>query len=290
MKALLMISWMLCMFFLSSEVAWSVPLIALLDSNKLQHLDTINLDFIQGRTTITGLQPGEKVLAIDFRPSTGQLYGVTDASRLYIINPATGVATQVGSGSFSPALSLGLPRGYALDLGFDFNPVVDLIRVVTGTGQNLRLNPDTGAVAAVDTPLAFATGDPNAGRDAIGSAAAYTNNFPGATSTTLYIIVNGSGSGSPPTVLATQGSLGGTPISPNTGQVFTVGNVGFVFIEPTGLDVAPDGTAYALITSTDTLNQFFTVDLATGAATRIGGTGPELVRDIAIALPNSPAP
>ena len=290
MKALITISWMLCMLFLSSEKAWSVPLIALLDSNKLQRLETTNLGFIQSRTTITGLQPGENVLAIDFRPSTGQLYGVTDASRLYTINPATGVATQVGSGSFSPALSLGLTRGYAVDLGFDFNPVVDRIRVVTGTGQNLRLNPDTGAVAAVDTPLAFATGDPNAGRDAIASAAAYTNNFPGATSTTLYIIVNGSGSGSPPTVLATQGSPDGTPISPNTGQLFTVGTVGFVYIEPTGLDIAPDGTAYALITSTDTLNQFFTVDLATGAATHIGGTGPELVRDIAIPLPNSPAP
>jgi hypothetical protein len=63
-----------------------------------------------------------------------------------------------------------------------------------------------------------------------------------------------------------------------------------VYIEPTGLDIAPDGTAYALITSTDTLNQFFTIDLTSGAISHIGGIGPGLVRDLAIALPNSLPP
>jgi hypothetical protein len=230
------------------------------------------------------------LLAIDFRPSTGQLFGVTDLSRLYVINPTTGVATQVGSGSFSPALNLGGIRGWAVDLGFDFNPVVDRIRVVTPTGQNLRLNPDTGEVVAVDTPLAFASGDQSDGRAPLVSAAAYTNNFPGATATTLYTIINGSGSGFPQTILATLGSLGGNPASPNTGQLFTVANIGLVYIEPTGIDIAPDGTAYALLSSTDTLNQFFTINLATGSVSHLGGTGPEFVRDLAIVLPNSVPP
>lgn len=289
MKFLVTSCWILFLLFLSSGSVRSAPLIALTKSNKLLRIETTAPGLIQGQTTVTGLQPGENLLVIDCRPSTGQLYGVTDSSRLYVINP-TGAATQVGSGSFSPALNLGGIQGLAVDLGFDFDPVTDQIRVVTSTGQNLRLNPDTGSVVGVDSTLAFASGDQNAGRAPAVSAAAYTNNFAGATSTTLYTIINGNGSGFPPTVLATQGSTGGSPVSANAGQLFTVGTVGLVYIEPTGLDIAPDGTAYALLTSTDTLNQFFTINLATGAASHIGGIGPEFVRDMAIALPNSEPP
>jgi uncharacterized protein DUF4394/Calx-beta domain-containing protein/uncharacterized protein DUF4214 len=290
MKSLVTFCWILCLVFLCSDVARSAPLVALMASNKLQRIETTAPGFIQGQTTITGLQPGENLLVIDFRPSTGQLYGVTDLSRLYVISLATGAATQVGSGSFSPALELGGFRGFGVDLGFDFDPVTDRIRVVTVTGQNLRLNPDTGSVENVDTTLAFASGDQNDGRAPAVTSAAYSNNFAGATSSTLYTIINGNGSGFPPTVLATQGSPGGSPVSANSGQLFTVGTVGLVYIQPSGLDIAPDGTAYALINSTDTLNQFFTINLATGTISHIGGTGPEFVRDIAIALPNSGPP
>jgi hypothetical protein len=290
MKFLVTFCSVLFILFLNSDAVQSATLIALTEQNKLLRIETTTPGVIQSQTTITGLQPGESLLALDFRPSTGKLYGVTDSSRLYVISLATGVATQVGPGSFSPALNLGGIRGFAVDLGFDFDPVADQIRVVTSTGQNLRLNPDTGSVVGVDSTLAFASGDQNAGRASLVSAAAYTNNFAGATSTTLYTLINGNGSGFPPTVLATQGSPGGSPVSANAGQLFTVGTVGLVYIEPTGLDIAPDGTAYALLTSTDTLNQFFTIDLATGAATHIGGTGPGVVRDLAIALPNSEPP
>ncbi len=121
---------------------------------------------------ITGLQPAEDALAIDLRPATGQIYLLGSSSRLYVLNPATGVAVAVG-GPFTPALS-----GAAF--GFDFNPTVDRIRVVSDTGQNLRLNPDTGAVAGVDTAL-----NPGAPH-VVGSA--YANNVAGATTTTLYAI------------------------------------------------------------------------------------------------------
>lgn len=290
MKFLSTLCSILFLFCLSSAVARSAPLIALTDSNKLQRIETTVPGIIQGQMAVTGLQAGEKLLAIDFRPSTGRLYGVTDSSRLYVISLATGAASVVGSGSFSPALNLGGLRGWIIDLGFDFDPVADQIRIVTVAGQNLRLNPDTGSVVGVDSTLAFASGDPNAGRVDLASAAAYSNNFAGATSTTLYTIINGNGSGGDSTVLATQGSPGGSPISANAGQLFTVGNVGSVYIEPTALDIAPDGTAYALLTGTDTANQFFTINLATGAKTHIGGIGPDFVRDLAIALPNSEPP
>ena len=277
-----------CLFtllFIGSIEASAVPIIALELSNKLRRFESATPEIIQSETPVTGLQPDEMLLAIDFRPANGKLYGITNMGRLYVINPTTGSATQVGSGTFTLALS---PATF--DLGFDFNPVVDLIRVVTPSGQNFRLNPDTGAVVGPDTTITFAAGDPNAGRTPSVSAAAYSNNVSGAASTTLYVITNLSFSGGS-SILATQGSVGGTPVSPNTGQLLTVGNFSGIFTEPSGFDIAPDGTAYALINGTDTLNQFFTVNLTTGALTHVANFGQLFpMRDIAVVLPNSEPP
>jgi hypothetical protein len=92
---------------------------------------------------ITGLAMGETILGIDFRPLTGQLYALGSNSRLYVINTSTGVAT------FVAALTNSMTRmPLALEgssFGFDFNPTVDRIRIVSNTGQNLRANPTTGA-------------------------------------------------------------------------------------------------------------------------------------------------
>src|SRR4030095_15839230 len=112
-------------------------------------------------------QGGENVLGIDFRPATGELYGLGSTSRLYRIDIANGAAVQVGAGPFSPLLS-------GTDFGFDFNPQSDRIRVVSDAEQNLRLNPDTLATF-VDAAL-------NPAGNVV--AAAYTNNFAGAVSTT----------------------------------------------------------------------------------------------------------
>src|SRR5687768_3270747 len=87
--------------------------------------------------TVTGLQSGETLLAIDFRPATGQLYGLGSTSRLYAINLMSGAATPAGATPFVPAIDGSV-------VGFDFNPTVDRIRVVTDSGQNLRLHPETG--------------------------------------------------------------------------------------------------------------------------------------------------
>src|SRR5688572_18709520 len=95
---------------------------------------------------ITGLQSGETLLAIDFRPATGQLYGIGSTSRIYAIHLGSGLATAIGPGPFSPAVNGNI-------VAFDFNPTVDRIRLVTASGQNLRLNPETGAVAATDANL-----------------------------------------------------------------------------------------------------------------------------------------
>ena len=115
----------------------------------------------------------EVILGIDMRPATSQLYALGSSSRLYAINMASGAATAIGMTSFTAALS-------GTSFGFDFNPTVDRIRIVSNTGQNLRAHPVTGAIAATDVSL-------NPGSPSV-DAAAYTNNFAGAASTTLYDI------------------------------------------------------------------------------------------------------
>ena len=95
---------------------------------------------------ITGLQTSETILGIDMRPLTGQLYALGSSSRLYTINMATGAASAVGMGPFDPVL-----KGNSF--GFDFNPTVDRIRIVSDMGQNLRANPITGVIAAIDADL-----------------------------------------------------------------------------------------------------------------------------------------
>jgi len=117
-----------------------------LEGNRLDKFSTSNPETVISSANITGLQAGEKILGIDFRPATGQLYGLGSNSRLYTINPSTGVATFVAALTTVP---MGSTTAVPLSLegtsfGFDFNPVVDRIRIVSNTGQNLRANPITG--------------------------------------------------------------------------------------------------------------------------------------------------
>ena len=192
--------------------------------NFLGSFDSATPGTVTGVVAISGLQPGESILALDCRPATGQIYGLGSASRLYTINPTTGAATQVGAaGAFTLSGNF---------FGFDFNPVVDRIRVVSDLDQNLRLIPDTGALVGVgDTSLAYAAGDPNFGLNPNVVGAAYTNNVAGATTTTLF------GIDSNLDILVRQGGINvppGSP-SPNGGQLFTVGVSGSQHREPGGL-------------------------------------------------------
>ncbi len=228
-----------------------------------------------GTTTsvaITGLQSGENVLGIDLRPATGQLYALGSTSRLYTINPATGAATQVGSGPFTPALS-------GTSFGFDFNPTVDRIRVVSDADQNFRLHPDTGAVVATDTNLAYAAGDPNFGQNPNVVASAYTNNFAGATVTTLEAIDSNLDFG------VLQGSVNGTPISPNTGQLFSATPLGVNTSDAVGFDFSGvTGTGYLSLTPvTGAASSLYTIDGVTVTLVGTIGTG-FIVTDITVGV------
>jgi hypothetical protein len=124
---------------------------------------------------ITGLPMGVTLTGIDFRPLTGELYGVGSDSVVYRVSPVTGRAVAEGP-AFTPSLN-------GRFFGVDFNPTVDRIRVTSDANQNLRLVPDTGALAAMDSDL-----NPN---DPTVVGSAYTNSSFSASlaaSTTLFAL------------------------------------------------------------------------------------------------------
>jgi trimeric autotransporter adhesin len=249
-------------------------MIALTDRNSLLSFNPGTPGMINSTRFITGLSQGETVVGIDFRPATGQLFGVTTASRVITINPFTGAATPVGSAALTTAVN-------GQSFGIDFNPVPDLIRLVSNADQDLRLNPNNAAVAGVDGTLAFVAGDANAAQNPNIVGAAYTNNFAGTNVTTLYEIDSNLNA------LVTQGSVGGAPIGPNTGQLLTVGPLGVDTTDLVGFDIAPvTNAAFASLTPTGSrTSNLYSINLTTGAARMIAPIGGgRLIRDIAFAV------
>ena len=219
--------------------------------------------------TITGLQTtGETVVGIDRRPFNGLVYavsqGVGGTGRIYTINTTTGAATLVSTMSVSLM---------GTSFGVDFNPVPDTagnlpsLRIVSDARQNLRVNVTTGATtvdgtltpAMVVSPL-----DPNIG------AAAYTNNFAGAPSTTLYDID-----------FFRDRLVIQTP--PNNGILMRVGELS-PLVPPMGADITNalvnfdisgvSGIAYASLTPPNAnFSVLYTVNLSTGVASFVGTIG-----------------
>jgi hypothetical protein len=208
----------------------------------------------------------EPVVAIDFRPATGDLYGMGASGRLYGFNLTTNTPI-----SF-PATPTPLT---GTRFGFDFNPAADRIRVTSDSEQNIRLNPNDGSLTATDTNLVYVAGDAHFGANPNVVGSAYTNNFAGAISTTLYDIDS------------TQDTLLYQD-PPNNGSLHTVGGLGVDTSDLVGFDISQGtGTAYASLTVGGTAG-LYTINLANGAATLVGSItiptpGPgETIVDIAV--------
>ncbi|MBD2091288.1 DUF4394 domain-containing protein [Microcoleus sp. FACHB-1515] len=223
-----------------------LPLYALADNNRLVALDPnlIEPGKLLAFVDMSGLAAGETMTAIDFRPGTGELYGLSSADKLYTINLTTGAATQVGVGSvdttgFSP--------------GFDFDPSIDRLRFVSETGENQQIDPLTGAIVSTDGELLYSFVDANAGFVPSVTASAYSNNVAGSSATALY------GIDTDRDVLVLQN---------DQGDLFTVGGLGVDFDRATGFDILTDanGVNRGYAASNDTV---YSIDLATGAATAV---------------------
>lgn len=243
------------LFALTGASALAVPGAALAaeafygvtQDNRLVTFQSDNVTNVAPTHAITGLPGGEKIVGLDVRPLNGQLYALGATSRLYVINPRTGAARQVGATPFIPALA-------GASFGFDFNPTVDRIRVTSDAEQNLRLNPDDGTVTGVDTNLAYAAGDPGAGTNPSVGGSAYTNSFAGATSTTLFDIDNARHA------LVTQNP-------PNDGTLTTVGVLG-TNNNAVAFDIGEGNVGYAVLNGEQSRQNLFRIDLTNGHATQ----------------------
>lgn len=187
---------------------------------------------------------GHAIRSIDFRPATNQLYAIsTDTTfpsqaRVYTVNLATGAVTPIGATDFV----LGNNSSQAVEMEFD--PTTDTIRVLTGaskrSGQNnnFRVSPVTGALIATDPNIDYSTSTNPTEVDNGISAGAYTNNFAGASQTTLYVW-----DWTAFDVLATLGGVNGSQ-TPNNGQIAIVNLPQTPLTSPSGqglgMDISPN--------------------------------------------------
>lgn len=212
--------------------------------------------------TVTGLQPGEILVGIAWRPATGQLLGLgadttANTGTLYLIDPSSGGATAISAPgsvqwtSADGATPVDLPSATA-GWSIDVNPTVDRVRVVASGGLNARINPNNGA--AIDGDLGQASPITGTNPDGLHHGAAtsvmataYTNAYAqpltgGVTTqytldaaTNQLLIQNPSNAG---TLLA------GRPLMPYCAPVLDFGPVGDLDL-PADVAVTTAGTAAA---------------------------------------------
>lgn len=206
--------------------------------------------------------PFDGLDSIDFRPSTGQLYGYQDLTDSYFV-----VDTSTAALTLATAPDVGATTN-TFFLGMDWNPTIDRLRVVTDSTQNLVYNPETGTASAV-TDLFYVSGDPNEAFTPLVIENAYTNSLGsnlGGT-TRQYVLDYGLN------VLAT--------LDNNTGRLETIGELmlaGSVldFDEFVGFDIEStaigSNTARALLTVGGEAG-LYTIDLTTAEATFVGALG-----------------
>jgi hypothetical protein len=158
------------------------------DQNQLISFNVRKPDQLLAIRNISGLPAGVSLVGIDFRPKTGDLYGVGSNSVVYRVNPQTAIAIAENVAPGTPPMDV--PFAPALNgtkFGIDFNPAPDAIRVVSDAQQNLRLAPDAGTVIG-----GVADGNLNPGMPEV-VGAAYTNSTfsvtqPAATAVQLYVL------------------------------------------------------------------------------------------------------
>lgn len=257
---------------LESRIAPAVIFVVETSTNKLASFDSATPGTLVSDVAITGLQAGEIITAIDFRPATGALYGLgivddgaTRTGRLYVIDPVSAAATLLGAGPFSATL------GDTDRWGFDFNPISDRIRVTNSLDQNFRLNPNDGTLSGPDGNIS--NGD--ASEETV-SSVAYDRNF-GSNFTTLYAYDFQKDS------LYTVGGLNGNP-PPDSGTLNLIAHAtlnGNNFVADSsliGFDIGgafggPDLGWLGIRKTGGTGAKLYTMDLATAELTDLGAIG-----------------
>lgn len=264
---------------LSASCLSAQQLMVLTDNGQLAMMQSVTTPgTLTPNMTISGLPAGMMLAGIDYRPNTGELYGLaynsalsSNNAQLFVIDPATGMASGIGV-----PVTLNLGSG---GIGFDFNPTVDRIRIVAENGMNYRMHPTTGAIAATDGNLAYAATDVNTGATPHIIACGYTNSYIGAETTTLFNYDKGLD------VMVSQ-------VPPNNGTLNTIGAAGLSVnaANPTaGMDIYFDpmtktNMAYINANVGSAANDnLYRINLSTGQTTSLGSIGAP-VKDIAAVI------
>jgi hypothetical protein len=270
----------LILILISGSAAWAQQIVALTKTNQLITISNAAIPTVTSLpVTVTGLTAGQTLAGMDYRPNTGELFGLgydtlNGSSQLYIINATTGVAVPVTATPFILALGNG-------SIGFDFNPTADRIRVVGSNGKNYRLNPNN-TITATDTDLGFAAGDAHAGATPAVGACAYTNSFIASPTTTLYTYdetLNAVLLQNPPNggVLNTVGSSGIT-VNANDRTV----DMDIFYNAAISTNIA----YLAANTTGSSADNLYTINLTSGFATNVGQIGltGTAIKDIAVVI------
>ncbi|HEU5156617.1 MAG TPA: DUF4394 domain-containing protein [Streptosporangiaceae bacterium] len=210
----------------------------------------------------TGLVGDTSLIGLDFRVQNNTLYAVGNRGGIYTVSLNVGFeATLTKVSQLTVALS-------GSNFGVDFNPAADRLRVISDAGQNLRHDLNTNTTV-IDGPLS-ATGV---------SAAAYTNNdLHPDTATTLFDINT-----------TTDQVVIQSP--PNNGSLAATGSLGVDAGPNAGFDIFSDlsngktisNTAFGAFIPSGGSATLYTVELLTGAATRVG-TFPLAITEVAVSL------
>lgn len=210
-----------------------------------------------GTVTTIGVISAAGVVDIDVYPVNGLLYGMNAGGDLFRISTSTAAATLVATAAVD----------IASVTDFDFNPAVDRLRIYSSGSRNFRMVPDVnnsnpGTPGAVTVDGQFS----DLSAQLVGSA--YKNNFDGvaAATTSLYSIEAGADS-----LLIHSGG-------PTFNTLNTVGALGVDVGANVGFDIRGLDTAFL---SND--SELYSVNLATGAATRLGTVGANGLTSIAAA-------
>jgi hypothetical protein len=220
------------------------------------------------------------MVSIDYRPTTGLLYGVGSDRRLYRINADTGQTQRVNDTPWAVPVN---------NYRIDFHPVRDELRVVGAGGRtNFRVHPDTGQIIDanpstpaldLDRPLAFVN---NPNRNPNLSDIAY---HPDATSAFEYRLFG----------LHNQEALvRHTSFNAAAGDESVLDEVGGFDENPTvspSFDIGPSGQAFAAMTLASNNNDhwLYRINLSTGRATPVGviGNGNTRLNDLTVVPPSN---
>lgn len=274
---------------------------ALIGASQLVSFNRATPATIRNRVLVTGLNPGDQVVAIDIRPKDRKLYALGKLANIYTLDTNSGAAALVTALTPDPA-DADDPKFAGLNananFGIDFNPATDSskadppppsLRIVESTGQNLRVPVEGANLGKVIRDLDTNRDNPAAELDPTApqqitqpvTASGYTNGFGGAANTTLYAIDSATDR------LATQ-ALANNNAGIEEGELTNVGDpFGFDAEGVNGFDVdALTGESFAALRVAG-LNKLFQVNLASGVPTERGaiGDGSLDVRGLALKVP-----